>query len=33
MMDIFNNAEIDEVEMFFSYPEDYALVMDFLVRG
>ena len=29
----FNNAEIDEVEMFFSCPEDYALVMDFLVRG
>ena len=33
MMNIFNNAEIDEVEMFFSCPEDYALVMDFLVRG
>ena len=33
MMNIFDNAEIDEVEMFFSCPEDYALVMDFLVRG
>lgn len=33
MMNIFDNAEIDEVEMFFSCPEDYALVMDFLIKG
>lgn len=33
MMNIFNNAEIDEVEMFFSCPEDYALIIDYLVHG
>ena len=33
MMDIFGNAEIGDIEVFFSQPDDLALVLDYLVRG
>ena len=33
MMDIFGDAEIGDIEVFFSQPEDLALVLDYLVRG
>lgn len=33
MTDIFSNAEIGEVEIMLSEPEDIALLIDFLVKG
>lgn len=33
MMDVFGNAQIGEMEVFFSQPEDIVFVVDYLVRG
>lgn len=33
MTDIFSNAEIGEIEVMVSEPEDVALLIDFLVKG
>lgn len=33
MMNIFGSAEIGEMEMFFSNPEDISLVVNYLIYG
>ena len=32
IMDIFNRAEIGEIEIFFSQPEDLNIVLEYLIR-
>ena len=33
MTDIFSNAEIGEIEIMVSEPEDVALLIDFMIKG
>lgn len=33
MTDIFSNAEIGEIEVMVSEPEDVALLIDFMIKG